>query len=415
MTLVGGLKKMITIIDSPCGAGKTMWALKHMNESGGGERFIFITPFLSECERVINSCPSLCFVQPTNWIDGTKMSGLIDLINHNRNIVSTHALFSMAGNDILSALSGKNYTLIIDEAMPLVNKLNIYDDGDDLDENTYSDVFDLIECGILKLSGGGDYRWDDKYGLRRYKDLRKLCENSHVNMVEGSTVVWSFPDKMFAGCLFKNIYIMSYQFDYQIHSYYFKYYNIKYERKSISASGNLEDFTAQNDYEFRRGAKKLIHICENSKLNSIGSGTSLSKNWYKAEPEKIECIRKNVTNYWKNICNAPGREQMWATFKFVKSRIAKGSVSNRNFIAINSRATNDFANKKYLCYIINRYLNPFFIHFFSGRGIKVDQDNFALSELVQWIWRSAIRNGEEIYLYIPSERMRNLLKKWLDI
>ena len=33
---------------------------------------------------------------------------------------------------------------------------------------------------------------------------------------------------------------------------------------------------------------------------------------------------------------------------------------------------------------------------------------------VQFIFRSAIRNGEPINLYIPSVRMRTYLKKWLD-
>jgi len=33
--------------------------------------------------------------------------------------------------------------------------------------------------------------------------------------------------------------------------------------------------------------------------------------------------------------------------------------------------------------------------------------------MIQWIWRSAIRDGKEIWVYIPSRRMRELLKKWL--
>ena len=40
-------------------------------------------------------------------------------------------------------------------------------------------------------------------------------------------------------------------------------------------------------------------------------------------------------------------------------------------------------------------------------------DEYALSEMIQWIWRSAIRDGKEIWVYIPSRRMRELLKKWL--
>ena len=33
--------------------------------------------------------------------------------------------------------------------------------------------------------------------------------------------------------------------------------------------------------------------------------------------------------------------------------------------------------------------------------------------MLQFIWRSAIRDGKEIWIYIPSIRMRTLLKKWI--
>jgi len=40
---------------------------------------------------------------------------------------------------------------------------------------------------------------------------------------------------------------------------------------------------------------------------------------------------------------------------------------------------------------------------------------FATSELLQWIRRSAIRNGQIVNLYIPSSRMRKLLTAWLGV
>ena len=52
--------------------------------------------------------------------------------------------------------------------------------------------------------------------------------------------------------------------------------------------------------------------------------------------------------------------------------------------------------------------------FFEQNGITVDEDGFALSEMLQFIWRSAIRDGKEIWVYIPSVRMRNLLEQWIE-
>ena len=44
----------------------------------------------------------------------------------------------------------------------------------------------------------------------------------------------------------------------------------------------------------------------------------------------------------------------------------------------------------------------------------MNEDLYSLSELIQWIYRSRIRNGEKINLYIPSKRMRELLIDWLN-
>jgi hypothetical protein len=59
-------------------------------------------------------------------------------------------------------------------------------------------------------------------------------------------------------------------------------------------------------------------------------------------------------------------------------------------------------------------MNPMEERFFSQRDIHVDQDLLALSDLLQWIFRSRIREGQPIEIYIPSKRMRTLLYKWLD-
>lgn len=73
-----------------------------------------------------------------------------------------------------------------------------------------------------------------------------------------------------------------------------------------------------------------------------------------------------------------------------------------------------YSDRKHLAYLLNVYENPEVIKWFAGYGIKVDQEAFALSQLLQWIWRSAIRNGEPVKLYLPSARMRRILREWLE-
>ena len=42
------------------------------------------------------------------------------------------------------------------------------------------------------------------------------------------------------------------------------------------------------------------------------------------------------------------------------------------------------------------------------------EELYALGEMVQWIYRSQIRRGDPIVIYIPSKRMRDILIGWVD-
>ena len=81
---------------------------------------------------------------------------------------------------------------------------------------------------------------------------------------------------------------------------------------------------------------------------------------------------------------------------------------------MNSRATNKYKDRASVVYPVNRYLNPFVKNFFTTNGIEINEDGYALTEMLQFIWRSAIRDGEEIWIYIPSIRMRRLLYEWIE-
>ena len=52
--------------------------------------------------------------------------------------------------------------------------------------------------------------------------------------------------------------------------------------------------------------------------------------------------------------------------------------------------------------------------FFKDKGVTIEENDYALSMLIQWIFRSRIRDNQKINIYIPSKRMRNLLESWLQ-
>jgi hypothetical protein len=69
-----------------------------------------------------------------------------------------------------------------------------------------------------------------------------------------------------------------------------------------------------------------------------------------------------------------------------------------------------------LAYIFNANLHPEPYKYLLERGDQFapDLNRYALSELLQWVYRSRVRNDEPINLYVPSSRMRCLLEGWMS-
>lgn len=59
-------------------------------------------------------------------------------------------------------------------------------------------------------------------------------------------------------------------------------------------------------------------------------------------------------------------------------------------------------------------MNPNDKQFFTTRNVSVDEDLLAVSDLIQFMFRGCIRKGKRMNCYIPSERMRSLLKDWAE-
>ena len=79
-----------------------------------------------------------------------------------------------------------------------------------------------------------------------------------------------------------------------------------------------------------------------------------------------------------------------------------GKGYTNGFLSYNIRATNEYRKRTCLAYCVNVFFNPFMKNYFLAYGVEVQEDVYALSEMIQWIWRSAIRDGEEIWVYIAS-------------
>ena len=77
-----------------------------------------------------------------------------------------------------------------------------------------------------------------------------------------------------------------------------------------------------------------------------------------------------------------------------------------------TRGTNDYAHCSHLIYLYDQHPHPFITRWL-GDSSKEFADAYALTELIQWVWRSRVRRGEPVTVYLPSIRMRRLFEEWL--
>ena len=143
--------------------------------------------------------------------------------------------------------------------------------------------------------------------------------------------------------------------------------------------------------------------------------TALSASWYRRErgkDGKHKVVMRNARNFFYRRHGVNSGNALWSVFSEMKRKCSVKDYA-KAFCPCNARATNEYGNRHCLAYLLNVYDHPCVVQWFRERGIIVDQDAFALSQLLQWIWRSAIRNDEPVDLYLPSSRMRRLLMHWL--
>lgn len=395
----------IKIIDSMMGTGKTSWAInKMMNDNK--HNYIYITPYLTEIQRIKTSITNKKFYEPMNIGNG-KLDSLHDLLLKNKNIASTHALFKMATDETKALLKANSYILILDEVMDVIEQVPLK--KDDLKTLLNSDLITINEETSL-------VSWnEDKIDYSsKYDDVKQMCLNNNVYMINNILLMWTFPVEIFKS--FEEIYVLTYLFDGQVQRYYYDLYNIGYEYKSIHKIDNeyvLGDYI--KDYDMTKINKRIKILNDN--INNIGNDEfSLSSSWFKKEKNRILItqLKNNTYNYYTHKIHGKSKDNMWTTFKKQRPKLS-GKGYMRGFVSLTARATNDYVDKYNLAYLSNIFFNPVIKQFFTDRGVQVNEELYSLAELIQWIWRSRIRidNDEIINLYIPSCRMRNLLNEWL--
>ncbi len=180
----------------------------------------------------------------------------------------------------------------------------------------------------------------------------------------------------------------------------------------------------QSEEAFRKKAAELITIKDIPALSRL----SLSHSGQLAGMSKSNYCR-TVVNALKNLRgrqlkDVPAENILLTCAKdgwykggdkTAAGPFASGSklFQGASWVAKITRGTNDYAHCSHLIYLYDQYMNPHVARWLEDNSRALD-DAYALTELIQWVWRSRVRKGQPIIFYLPSLRMRQLIEKWLS-
>ena len=412
---------MITIIDSIMGSGKTTYMINYINlchnnavslsfdnDSHDPPKFMYVTPLLSEADRITTQCPNLEFRNPQP-VEGRKLHHLESLIGRGANICTTHSLFKLITKDMCAEVKAQGYTLVIDEALGCVELF---------EELSRSDRDLLLKDGMIYVDPKTNkIKWnnqDHKAYSGKFNHIKKLCDNGNLVLVRDQVLIWDLPSEFIEA--FDEVIVLTYLFSGSAMASYLQAEGLEYQLKTLRNGRLVAHANNPDEAEMKARLRELITIYEGP-LNEVGTpkgrSNPFSSQWLQNRKDaELERIKASTEHFFKSIAKTGSNDNAWTTYGVVKSKL-KGARYSRGFIPCNAKATNDYREKKSLAYLCNMFPHPYIAGYFQERGIAMDQDAFAFSEMLQWIWRSQIRDGEPITVFIPSERMRMLLKNWL--
>lgn len=415
---------MIYICDAIMGSGKSSAAINYMNERPH-QKFIYVTPFKDETIRIRDACPELHFWTPANLAEHEyrKSDHFKYLAGAGLNIATTHSLFSLCDDEAAELIREHEYTIIIDEAVAAMDMIPAK--ADDIRTAMSSDWFkcENSDDGMVHKITVSDkeYHGDWMRDIRIYAKSHRLVA---LTDREGKDKLYCWmvnPDLFYMA---KDTFILTYLFDASPMSYLFQMYDMEYEPLYVNRDKDGKYvFSLDEQYmpEYTAKLPELLHVLQNKKMNQIGHDRrALSITWSKEVSKKANDgraaeLKRNLENFFQNIHRdtaTSASDRLWTCHGALKTAVKGKGYTNRHLV-FNSRATNEYKDAFVLAYCANVFMPVWEQKYYQQEGVEVDTDLYALSTMIQWIWRSAIRDGREVWIYVPSRRMRELLEKWI--
>ncbi len=421
------LHNRVKFIDRPCGVGKSSDTYANLSYD---KRYLIVVPDLGEVERVIEETNKrgLGFQTPltmTEYLQGdpdedisdsdlpyseSKLSHMQALMAEGANIVTTHKLFDMVD---MSKVDTSFHHIIIDETFECVTAV----------AGPKKAAFDKVYVreGYAVVDESGLVRPTDKWVLEAddvdpavSKKLFLKARAGRLHVSEDGFYVDVVPVQTFLRN--QSCTVLTYMSEGSLMAAYLRRHGVEYEVER----------DAEEDLRFRQGAKQRLILRHLNLDEGKGKGRKHRKALsfgYKAQGSfgRQTQVRfaTSIRNHVYRVMKLKPNELIFTMRKDLaydrrdelSQFVKEARLSTATWVHKSTKGTNKHRYCVGALHMYDLNLNPSvkkYLDFTEEQEIA-----WRKSELVQWIWRTAIRDGEVVQVSFCSQRTKQAFEDWL--
>ena len=345
----------------------------------------------------------------------TKGEQLEPLVRAGRSIAITHNLYERAG---ILAYQGafSSYQVIIDEVPNAVSVSDL-----ELDAVSFNEFY--VGPGYCRIEQGGLVSITNKGEEEEARLKTALDERLISNMRSGRLYydgkkhfIQTIPTSLFTHA--DSVTVLTVLSEGSLFLKFLEKHQIDY-RVLRSRKCNQE---------FQQRARENLKIHRMPSLDKVSFGYSKQTS-YKPKSKEVGSIRNALKNLkqrdlvgvdlknliitcakqnWFHRSGSSYNEAKPSLFS-IDSRMFKGA----NWLPNTTRGTNDYLHCTHAIYLYEQHANPILLNWLNANDAQFKSD-YALAEMVQWLWRSRVRRNEPVDVYMPSKKMRGVIEKWVS-
>ena len=416
----------VEVLDSVMGSGKTTEVFKWI-DANPDVSYIYVSPMLTEVDtdgRIHQEVNNVKFHSPISDNVQNKTDSMNTLLSEGKSIACTHNLYLAMDNYSMDLIERGNYCVIFDEEINVMSDFKGY---------SVEDILWLEQEGyITRDDSDGSVVWNKEDELlesnkHSYSYFKNLCDKKSLYITRFDKD--SSPDKKvmmisqvpvrLLECA-NRVIAITYMFKGSVLDSFLKLKGFKTVPFTEVKVSNIKP-------SYYKSLITLIPPDEKTK------SMSLSASWWlnRASGEDIKAVRNYILRNARKYAGTPDK----LSFTLPKDRAKDLNKSSKtktvnpigfvyhkdedgnkvhNWLAAQTRATNKYSSKTTMIHCYNRYPLLTVSSYLQEYKQPLDQDVFALSELLQWAFRGCVREGKPMVLCCASQRMYNLVDSWLN-